>query len=71
VVSFRPKLRTGPFLQKILDAPLIYNATCVFLVVKGRLKQKMRWVEKESVIEFLSGTVAMEGYMQFEPVVSV
>ncbi len=40
-------------------------------MVKGRLKQKMRWVEKESVIEFLSGTLAIEGYLKFEPVVSV
>ncbi len=30
----------------------------------------MRWVGKETVIEFQSGTVAIEGYFQIERVVS-
>jgi|688.fasta_scaffold726722_1 hypothetical protein len=30
----------------------------------------MRWVWKETVIEFQSGTVAIEGYFQIERVVS-
>jgi hypothetical protein len=29
----------------------------------------MKWVEKESDIDFLLGTVAIEGYLQFEHVV--
>jgi hypothetical protein len=31
----------------------------------------MKWVEKESVIDFLPGPVAIEGFLQFEHVVFV
>jgi hypothetical protein len=31
----------------------------------------MKWVEKESVTDFLPWTVAMDGYFQFEHVVFV
>jgi hypothetical protein len=31
----------------------------------------MTWVETETVIELLSGIVAIEGYMQFERAVSL
>jgi hypothetical protein len=42
-----------------------------YVVFKGRWSRKMKWVEKESVIDFLPGTVAFEGYLQFEHVVFV
>ncbi len=31
----------------------------------------MTWVEKEQVIQLLSGIVAIEGYLQFEHVIFV
>jgi hypothetical protein len=33
------------------------------------LNIEMRWVGKETIIELQSGTVAIEGYLQFERVI--
>jgi hypothetical protein len=38
---------------------------------KGRWQRKKRVVRKEAEIQHLSGIVAIEGYLQFERVVSL
>ncbi len=42
MVSFRPKLRMGPFFIYFLGAPMIYIAKSVFLAVNASL----RWLTK-------------------------
>jgi hypothetical protein len=39
--------------------------------LNGILYRKKRWVGKETVLDLQPGTVAIEGYRQFERVVSL
>jgi hypothetical protein len=41
------------------------------LPLKVDSNEKLKWVEKESVIDFLPETLAIEGYLQFEHAVFV
>ncbi len=48
--------------------PFTYFKDMLMLNLKVDSNRRKRWVEKETVIEFLSGIVAIEGYFQSERV---